>query len=86
MARAFAEKCIDGIKANKAGAAASAGATLAVATALNSAIGYDLATEIVKAATATGRPLREVALELGVDAALYDRTIDLERIARGESA
>ncbi len=85
-ARVFSEKCVDGIKASKAGTAASAGATLAVATALNRAIGYDLATEIVKAATASGRPLREVALELGVDAALYDRTIDLERIARGESA
>ncbi|HEY2537504.1 MAG TPA: class II fumarate hydratase [Solirubrobacteraceae bacterium] len=81
--RVFAEKCIDGIQANKAGAAASAGATLAVATALNGAIGYDKGTEIVKQATASGRPLREVALELGVDAKLYDETIDLRRIARG---
>src|SRR5580704_8974796 len=39
--RAFAEKCVDGIQANKAGTDASAGATLAVATALNGAIGYD---------------------------------------------
>ena len=30
-----------------------------------------------------GRPLREVALEEGVDAKLYDETIDLRRIARG---
>jgi fumarate hydratase class II len=81
--RAFAEKCIDGIEVNKAGAAASAGATLAVATALNGAIGYDKATVIVKKATASGRPLREVALEEGVDAKLYDATIDLRRIARG---
>jgi fumarate hydratase class II len=81
--RVFAEKCVDGIQANKAGAAASAGATLAVATALNGAIGYDKGTEIVKQATATGRPLREVALELGVDAKLYDKTIDLRKIARG---
>ncbi len=81
--RVFAEKCVDGIQANKAGAAASAGATLAVATALNGAIGYDKGTEIVKAATASGRPLREVALELGVDAKLYDKTIDLRKIARG---
>ena len=82
-ARVFAEKCVDGIKANKAGAAASAGATLAVATALNGAIGYDKGTEIVQRATASGRPLREVALELGVEAKLYDETIDLRRIARG---
>ena len=36
-----------------------------------------------KKATASGRPLREVALEEGVDAKLYDDTIDLRRIARG---
>jgi fumarate hydratase, class II len=82
-AQVFAEKCVDGIQANKAGAKASAEATLAVATALNGAIGYDKGTEIVKAATASGRPLREVALELGVDAKLYDKTIDLRKIARG---
>jgi fumarate hydratase class II len=85
-ARVFAEKCVDGIEANRAGTDASAGATLAVATALNGAIGYDKATEIVKKATASGRPLREVALEHGVSAKLYDETIDLRRIARGNEA
>jgi fumarate hydratase class II len=82
-ARVFAEKCVDGIEANRAGTKASAGATLAVATALNGAIGYDKGTVIVQKATASGRPLREVALEEGVDAKLYDETIDLRRIARG---
>jgi fumarate hydratase class II len=82
-ARVFAEKCVDGIQANRAGAAASAGATLAVATALNGAIGYDKGTVIVQKATASGRPLREVALEEGVEAELYDKTIDLRKIARG---
>ena len=82
----FAEKCVDGIEANRAGHDASAGATLAVATALNGAIGYDRATEIVKEATASGRPLREVARREGVDAKLYDETIDLRKIARGEPA
>ena len=79
----FAEKCVDGIKANKAGTDASAGNTLAVATALNGAIGYDKGTAIVQKATASGRPLREVALEEGVDAKLYDETIDLRKIAAG---
>jgi len=81
--RALAEKCVDGIQVNKAGVAASAGGTLAVATALNSAIGYDKGAAIVQKATASGRPLREVALEEGVDAELYDKTIDLRKIARG---
>ncbi len=84
--RAFAEKCVDGIEVNKAGTAASAGGTLAVATALNGAIGYDKGAAIVSKATASGRPLREVALEQGVDAKLYDKTIDLRRIARGNKA
>jgi fumarate hydratase class II len=84
-ARVFADKCVAGIEANRAGTDASAGATLAVATALNGAIGYDKGTEIVRKATASGRPLRDVALEEGVDARLYDETIDLRRIARGNS-
>jgi fumarate hydratase class II len=83
---AFAEKCIDGIEVNRAGTKASAGGTLAVATALNGAIGYDKATTIVKKASASGRPLRDVALEEGVDAKLYDDTIDLRRIAAGNQA
>ena len=84
--RAFAEKCVDGIEVNRAGVAASAGGTLAVATALNGAIGYDKGAAIVKKATDSGRPLREIALEEGVDAKLYDATIDLRKIARGNQA
>jgi fumarate hydratase class II len=83
---AFAEKCIDGIEVNKAGTKASAEGTLATATALNEAIGYDLGTKIVQIASKTGRPLRDVALEEGVDAKLYDDTIDLRRIAAGNQA
>jgi fumarate hydratase, class II len=83
---AFAEKCIDGIEVNKEGAKRSAESTLAVATALNEAIGYDKATTIVQIASKSGRPLREVALEEGVDAKLYDDTIDLRRIAAGNQA
>ena len=51
--------------------------------ALNGAIGYDKGTTIVKRATDSGRPLREIALEEGVDAKLYDATINLRKIARG---
>jgi fumarate hydratase class II len=82
-ARVFAEKCVDGIQVNKAGTEASAGATLAAATALNGAIGYDKGAMIVRKAADSGRPLREVALEEGIDAKLYDATIDLRKIARG---
>jgi fumarate hydratase class II len=79
----FAEKCVEGIRANEEGAARSAELTLAVATALNPVIGYDKGTEIVNAAAESGRPLREVAIEHGVDAKVFDETIDLRRIAAG---
>src|SRR6476469_8787015 len=83
---AFSEKCVDGITVNKKGTDGSAGATLATATALNEAIAYDKAAVIVKKAAESGAPLREVALAEGVDAKLYDETIDLRRIAAGNQA
>jgi fumarate hydratase class II len=85
-ARLFAEKCVDGIEANLAGCEASAEGTLAVATALNPYIGYDRAAEIVKDAAASGRTLRDVAREHGVDEATLDAALDLRRIAAGSSA
>ncbi len=80
------EKCVAGLQANRAGAERSAEATLAVATALNPYIGYDRATEIVKEATASGRTLREVAREAGVDERILDEALDLRKIARGNAA
>ena len=73
-------------RANLAHCEASAEGTLAVATALNPYIGYDKATEIVKDASASGRTLREVAREHGVDEATLDEALDLRRIAAGSAA
>ena len=84
--RIFATKCVEGIQANLEGTERSAESTLAVATALNEHIGYDKATEIVKAATASGGTLREVAREQGVDEATLDEALDLRKIARGSAA
>jgi fumarate hydratase class II len=83
--RAFAEKCVDGIKANADGCHRSAESTLAAATALNPYIGYDKAAEIVKEAASSGRMLREVAYEKGVDEATYDKAMDLRAMALGDS-
>ena len=80
---AFKEKCIDGIEPNHAGCEASAEGTLAAATALNPFIGYDKAGEIVKAAAASGAPLREVAREHGVDDETLDKALDLRKMAAG---
>ena len=84
--RVFAEKCVEGIEPNLEGTERSAESTLAVATALNEHIGYDKATEIVKAATASGGTLREVAREHGVDEETLDKALDLRKIAAGSSA
>jgi fumarate hydratase class II len=82
-ARIFSEKCVDGIKANEEGCHHSAEATLAAATALNPFIGYDKAAEIVKEAATSGRMLREVAYEKGVDEETYDKAMDLRKMAQG---
>jgi fumarate hydratase class II len=82
----FAERCVEGIEPNLEGCERSAEGTLAVATALNPYIGYDKAAEIVKDASASGRTLREVAREHGVDEETLDRALDLRRIAAGSQA
>src|SRR3954468_4378329 len=80
------EKCVEGTQANEEGARHSAESTLAAATALNPFIGYDKAGEIVKEAAASGRMLRDVALEKGVDEDTYEKAMDLRKMAAGSSA
>jgi fumarate hydratase, class II len=81
-ARLFAEKCVDGIEANRDNAERYAELTLSAATALNPHIGYDRASEIVKIAAATGRPLRDVAREAGVSDEILDQALDYRAMAK----
>jgi fumarate hydratase class II len=74
--RLFAEKCVEGIEANRETCERYAELTLSAATALNPYIGYDKATEIVKEAATSGRSLREVAREAGVDEETLDNALD----------
>jgi fumarate hydratase, class II len=80
--RLFAEKCVDGIEPNRETLEHYAELTLSAATALNPHIGYDRATEIVKEAAASGRSLREVAREAGVDDETLDKALDYRAMAR----
>jgi fumarate hydratase, class II len=80
-ARLFADKCVDGIEANRETCERYAELTLSAATALNPYIGYDKATEIVKEAAASGRSLREVAREAGVDEETLDKALDYRAMA-----
>ncbi|HEY8408535.1 MAG TPA: class II fumarate hydratase [Gaiellaceae bacterium] len=80
--RLFAEKCVDGIEANREQCERYAELTLSAATALNPYIGYDKATEIVKEASASGRSLREVAREAGVEESILDEALDFRAMAK----
>jgi fumarate hydratase class II len=80
--RLLAEKCVDGIEADREACQRYAELTLSAATALNPYIGYDRAAEIVKEAAATGRPLRDVAREAGVDEETLDRALDYRAMAK----
>jgi fumarate hydratase, class II len=80
--RLLAEKCVDGIEANRDQNERYAELTLSAATALNPYIGYDKAAEIVKEAAASGRSLREVAREAGVAESVLDEALDYRKMAR----
>ncbi|MHC1744714.1 MAG: class II fumarate hydratase [Syntrophobacteraceae bacterium] len=75
-ARLFAEKCIDGIEANRDRCKASIEQSLALATYLVPAIGYDRASAVSKEAHATGKTIRELVLEKQLlDESEFDRLI-----------
>jgi fumarate hydratase class II len=74
--RAFSEKCLDGLAADKERCAHLLEQSLALVTALVPEIGYDHAANLAKEAHKTGATLRELALRDGVDAASLDRLLD----------
>jgi fumarate hydratase class II len=80
--RLLAERCVDGIEANREQCERYAELTLSAATALNPHIGYDKATELVREAVASGRSLRDVALDAGVDEAILDEALDYHAMAK----
>jgi fumarate hydratase class II len=81
--RVFATRCVDGITANSERAQALAESTLVLVTALNPVVGYDEGAAISKEAAATGRSLREVAIDHGVAPDVLDKVLDLRTVARG---
>jgi fumarate hydratase class II len=80
--RLLAEKCVDGIEANREVCQRYAELTLSAATALNPYIGYDAGTEIVKEASSSGRSLREVARDRGVSDEVLDKALDYRAMAK----
>jgi fumarate hydratase class II len=80
--RLLAEKCVDGIEANRETCERYAELTLSAAAALNPYIGYDAATKIVKEAASSGRPLREIARERGIAEDVLDKALDYRAMAK----
>src|SRR3954465_1352306 len=80
--RLLAGKGVAGIEANREPNERYAELTLSSATALNPYIGYDKAAEIVKEAAASGRSLREVAREAGVEDSVLDEALDYRKMAK----
>ena len=80
--RLLDEKCVAGLEANRERLDEYKESNLQVTTALNEIIGYDKGAEIVKEAASSGRTVREVAIEKGVEEKVLDDAIDFEAIAK----
>lgn len=75
--RIFATRFVDPLEANEHHCADQVEWSMALATALNPHIGYDRAAETAKEALASGRTIREVALEKGyLEEEEIDRILD----------
>jgi fumarate hydratase class II len=80
----LAERCVDGLEANRERARELVEQSLAMVTALAPLLGYDRAAEIAKEAFASGRTVREVALErAGLDEAELERALDARAQTEG---
>src|SRR5207249_3397755 len=66
VARVFAHKCVDGISANVDVLQRYAESSPAIATKLNTLIGYEKAAEIAKEAGRTGKTVKQLVVEKGI--------------------
>ncbi|MGQ0645637.1 MAG: class II fumarate hydratase [Elusimicrobiota bacterium] len=63
VSRLFAEKCVQGVQANREACEGYIEKSLAMCTALAPRIGYDAAADIAKESHKTGKTVRQIALE-----------------------
>jgi len=82
--RMLAERCVDGLQANRKRAEELVEQSLALVTSLAPKIGYDKAATVAKTAFAEGRTVREVCEEMGVlpEAELED-ALDAKKMTEG---
>ena len=75
VSRLFADKCVDGLRADARRCRELAELSPALATALVPRVGYDRAAALVEEAARRGKPVRELALEKGWVTAAEARTL-----------
>ena len=81
--RLFAEKCVDGIEANREVCEHHGESTLAMATALNPYIRYDHAPKVIQHAIKENKTLTQVVLERGLlTEAEADKALDVWAMTR----
>ena len=89
VARAFRERCVDGIEANPQRCRELIEFSLSMVTALAPSIGYDRAAAIAKESVASGRTVRELCIEriagLGLTLAELDELLDPARMSGGSA-
>jgi len=82
--RAFTDKCVAGLQANREKASGWLAKNAILVTALNPAIGYLKGAEVAKEAMATNRTIKEVVVEKGyLTAEEADRILDARRMTEG---
>ena len=82
--RAFTEKCVVGLVANREKAEGWLAKNAILVTALNPVIGYLRGAEVAKEAMSSGRTLKEVVVEKGyLTAAEADRLLDARALTEG---
>jgi len=82
-ARLLAEKCVSGIKANRARCKELAERSHSLVTAIAPVIGYDRAAQIAKRAQDENKTIREVMLDEGIPEGEVNRILDLKRMTLG---
>lgn len=82
----FRTFAVEGLEADRSRIEELMNRSLMLATALTPHIGYDQASKIVKAAHTSGRLLREVAVEHGVDGESFDRWTDPGALIRADES
>jgi fumarate hydratase class II len=84
VCRVFADRCVDGIEVDEDRCRAYAESSPSLGTSLNPYLGYEKASELVKASVASGRSIRDLVLDEGLmEPEELDRALDVLGMTKG---